>query len=324
MMLSKIQAGRAAGLAGLGVLAFTLAPVPGAVAQEKEEERPSWRFGVDLVGSGTQPMLGVLLRRDENDENRVVVADVLRDSPAERAGIIDGDVILSVNGHDLSEPLEGEDEEDPDLPEERVRALVIEASDGEGVTLEIDRDGERLTFVVVPEIMPRYSLGPSVEALRDLSEWWSDESTRQETLERIRELAEGFRDQYRTLERDTARWSLPGNLRFRGDTRPSRGLEVFWDGTRFGGRGTHGLDLVELNPGLGAYFGTEEGVLIADVEDDASLGLQPGDVVVAVDGRVVDDIDELRRILRSYEDDEEIAFRIFRDGAQTTVTGTIN
>ena len=37
MMLSKIQAGRAAGLAGLGVLAFTLAPVPGAVAQEDVE-----------------------------------------------------------------------------------------------------------------------------------------------------------------------------------------------------------------------------------------------------------------------------------------------
>ena len=141
---------------------------------------------------------------------------------------------------------------------------------------------------------------------------------------RIRELAERFRDTS-TLEWDAAEWTPPSALRFFADTLPTGEWSSFrWFGDRAGLRGTHGLDLVDLNPGLGAYFGTAEGVLVADAEDDTSLGLRPGDVVVAVDGRVVDDIDELRRILGSYRNDEEIAFRIFRDGAETTVTGTIN
>ena len=94
-----------------------------------------------------------------------------------------------------------------------------------------------------------------------------------------------------------------------------------WNGA--GWSGERGLDLVELNPELGSYFGTEEGVLVADVEDDSSLGLRPGDVIVAVGERRVDDIARLHRILDSYEDDEKIRLRVWRDGAETTVTGTI-
>ena len=325
-MSRVIQAGRAAGFAGLAALVFTALPMvaPGTLAQETEEERPPWRFGVELAESAMRPMLGVMVRSDGDNQLGVVVTDVLEDGPAAKAGIIDGDVILSVDGHDLSEPLEGEDEEDPDLPGERLRALVGEVPEGEAVTLEVDRDGERLTFAVVPEAMPFYAWGTGSDALRGLSDWWSDESRREETLERIRELSEGIRNRTGILQLDSARWRFPGTLRFRADTLRSRPVELRWGGNWFGSRGTHGLDLVELNPGLGAYFGTAEGVLVADVEDDSPLGLRPGDVVVAVDGRVLDDIAELHRILGSYENDEEIAFRIFRNGAQTTVTGTIN
>lgn len=324
-MSRNMRAGRAAGLAGLAALAFTALPTaaPPVMAQEREEERPPWSFGVELVESAMRPMLGVMVG-DGDNELGVVVTDVLEDGPAEKAGIIDGDVILSVDGHDLSEPLEGEDEEDPDLPGQRLRALVGEVPEGEAVTLEIDRDGERLTFAVVPEAMPFYSWGTRSGAFRGMGDWWSDESRRQETLDRIRELSEGIRNPTWMLQPDSAGWRFPGTLRFRADTLLSRPPALRWGGNWPGRWDGHGLDLVELNPGLGAYFGTAEGVLVADVEDESPLGLRPGDVVVAVDGRVVDDIAELHRILGSYENDEEIAFRIFRDGAQTTVTGTIS
>ena len=330
MMLRTIRAGRGAGLAGLAALAFTALPAlaPAGVAQETEEERRGWRafFRTDVDDRYGRPMLGVMLERGEDDG--VVVADVLEDSPAQEAGIMQGDLILSVNGHDLSEPLEGEDEREfnaaRSLPEERLRALVSEVPEGEAVTLVVERDGEEIDFAVVPEVLPGYgALGPlseQLEQFRELGEWWSDEEQRQATLERIRELTERFRSQERPYEWEAPGWVPPGSLRIFADTLASGPWEVRWGGSR----GAHGLDLVELNAGLGAYFGTAEGVLVADVVDDSPLGLLPGDVVVAVDGRVVDDIDELHRILDSYRSDEEISLRIFRDGARTTVTGTIN
>ena len=331
MMFRKIQAGRTAGLAGLAALAFTALPAlaPAGAAQETEEERRGWRaiFRTDVDDRYGRPMIGVMLTR--GDDDGVLVADVLEDGPAREVGIIEGDLILSVNGHLLSKPLEDEDERDfnpvRSLPEERLRALVSESPEGEPVTLVVDRDGEEMTFAVVPEVLPLYGVFRPLpdrleEQFRDLGEWWSDAETRQETLERIRELTERFRNQERPYEWEAPEWVPPGTLRLFADTLAAGPWEVRWGGAR----GAYGLDLVELNPGLGAYFGTAEGVLIADVEDDSPLGLLPGDVVVAVDGRVVDDIDELHRILDSYRSDEEISLRIFRDGAQTTVTGTIN
>ncbi len=312
-MSRMTQAGRAAGLAGLAALVFTALPMlaPAGLAQEKEEDRRArgGLFRAEMDNQYVRPILGVLLTSGGDDG--VLVVDVLEDSPAERAGIMDGDVILSVDGHDLSKPLEAEDERglDPNRssPEQRLRALVSEVREGETVTLVVEREGERLTFAVVPEVLPMYAgWRPGSDQfrvqMRGLGEWRSNESVRNEVIGRIRELVP------------------PGTLGLFADTVLSGRWEMPWGG----GRGADGLDLVELNPGLGAYFGTAEGVLVADVADDSSLGLRPGDVVVAVDGRVVDDIDELHRILASYEDDEQIAFRIFRDGAETTVTGTIN
>ena len=326
-MSRKIQAGRAAGLAGLAALVFTALPMvaPAAVAQETEEERRLWRGLIRSAGDEwvVRPMLGVMIAGESG--GGVLVGEVLEGSPAQEAGIIEGDVIVSVDGHDLSEPLEDEEERDLGAdrspPQERLRALVSDVPEGESVTLVVERDGERLTFVVAPEILPVF--GGWIPPTRQLGEWWSDEATRQEIFERIRELSEGWRTRIEPAAPDSVGWVRPGTYRLFADTLPSGGWEMRWGGN-WPGRGGHGLDLVELNPGLGAYFGTSEGVLVADVEDDSPLGLRPGDVVVAVDGRVVDDIAELHRILGSYENDEEIAFRIFRNGAQTTVTGTIN
>lgn len=328
-MSRTIHAGRAAGLAGLAALVLTAVPMlaPAAVAQERERESPAWRalFRVGMNEPEIRPMLGVLL--ESRQDGGVAVMDVLDGSPAMEVGIIAGDVILSINGHELSEPLDGDSEQDldPDLPrpEQRLRALLGEVAEGETVTLVVDRDGEQLTFAVEPEVLPPYvglwPRTPDAWGRRGEARGWLPDEY-EEQLERMLELSEQYRDQYRAYE-----WEPPGRLRLYADTLSSpRGLELRWDGTGLLGRGRHGLDLVELNPGLGAYFGTVEGVLVADVEDDSPLGLQPGDVVVAVDGRVVDDIGELHRILGSYENDEEIGFRIYRDGAQTTVTGTIN
>src|SRR2546428_4449363 len=46
-----------------------------------------------------------------------------------------------------------------------------------------------------------------------------------------------------------------------------------------------GIELVELNPDLGDYFGTREGVLVVSAPEDSTLALKGGDVIVSIGGR---------------------------------------
>lgn len=260
---------------------------------------------VRVLGLDRRPMLGVSLNMGTDlDDVGVRVTGVREDGPADMAGIREGDIIVAAGGQDLTQPLEGEGEmrleSDRSLPGQRLVAVMEEVEEGDEIEIEVTRDGETLVFAVVPEVLEGWGLPGRLSI-------------------RMRDMADRLRDQYRDIEWDTE-WEAPnvhldemGDL-FRGYGELSR---EWLPG------GTHGLELVELNPGLGAYFGTEVGVLVADVADDSTLGLRAGDVVVDVDGRRVDSAAQFRRILRSYEEDEDIALRIWRDGAETTVMGTI-
>ena len=84
---------------------------------------------------------------------------------------------------------------------------------------------------------------------------------------------------------------------------------------------TQGIELVDVNEGLGSYFGTDRGVLVTDVTDSTTLGLQAGDVVLEIDGREVDSPGHFHRIMRSYTDDETVEFTIMRDGNRLQVSG---
>jgi membrane-associated protease RseP (regulator of RpoE activity) len=64
-----------------------------------------------------------------------------------------------------------------------------------------------------------------------------------------------------------------------------------------GQRFVAGLQLAEVDPSLGPYFKVDSGVLVTAItypSPGASAGIVPGDVVVAVAGRPVATIDEVR------------------------------
>ena len=90
-----------------------------------------------------------------------------------------------------------------------------------------------------------------------------------------------------------------------------------------GVRGRLGAVLVELKPGLSEHFGVDEGVLVVDVDDDAPLALQAGDVITAIDGRSVTDPAHAERILGSYDEDEEVTLSVVREGEEIPVRGTL-
>jgi hypothetical protein len=83
------------------------------------------------------------------------------------------------------------------------------------------------------------------------------------------------------------------------------------------------LELAPLNPDLGRYFGTTDGILVISLPPESGLGLKGGDVILAVDSRAPSSPAQLLRILRSYEQGQEIKFEIMRDKRRLVVVGKI-
>lgn len=92
--------------------------------------------------------------------------------------------------------------------------------------------------------------------------------------------------------------------------------------TIVGARAIAGAELTELNPGLGEYFGTDEGVLVVRVPDGtpaARAGLEAGDVVVNVNGNAIDDIPSLRRRISQVRTGDPIRLGILRKKQSRTI-----
>lgn len=82
-------------------------------------------------------------------------------------------------------------------------------------------------------------------------------------------------------------------------------------------------ELVTLTPGLGRYFGAEKGVLVARAPEDAGLGLQDGDVILAIGGREPQSGSHAMRILRSYQPGESVELKILRDRRSQTLAAKV-
>jgi S1-C subfamily serine protease len=248
----------------------------------------AWSFGHARIGIG--------MSADDRDERGVVVSSVAEDSPADRAGLQVGDIIVAIDGHTLLEPLEGARErnfdEDDSLPVQRLMALARDWEEGDQVEVRFERDGAIQTVTVEPEEM-----GFDMEPLRL----------------RIGEFNGRMRELGPRLERELMvvppRPDVGSQIRIRG----REGALAWFD------LGTWGLELREVTPELGRYFGADEGVLVLDASEDSELGLEAGDVILAIDGRDVETPRDVRRVLRSYEPGESLTFQIMRDGVRTTV-----
>ncbi|MDH3430251.1 MAG: PDZ domain-containing protein [Gammaproteobacteria bacterium] len=79
------------------------------------------------------------------------------------------------------------------------------------------------------------------------------------------------------------------------------------------------MELVELNEGLGKYFGAESGVLVVSAPRSNSLQLQDGDVIRKIDGREPTSVRHAMRILSSYQPGEKLELEILREKKQRTL-----
>lgn len=83
------------------------------------------------------------------------------------------------------------------------------------------------------------------------------------------------------------------------------------------------MELVSLNPELGEYFGTNEGLLVIRAPRDSTINLRSGDVILRIDGRTPSSHSQLMRIFRSYSAGESVQIEIMRQKRRMTVTATI-
>ncbi len=306
---------------------------------------------------GQRVMLGISMSMDANEEG-VRVEEVLEDSPAAEAGLQEGDIITGIAGQDLTEPMVvPEDEphfllygEETGTPQWRLRQVLSDLEADEPVDITYLRDGNSVTGTIVPRARDggafAMAFGPEnrvvLERLREMEDlheeggtvfryrapqgaispkvWVGPEGERSVIIERDR--AGEPRIEIRTPDgvRAAPRVETFGLSRIRAGEGPC--------GT---GHGVviseslgciDGVQMIALNPGLGEYFGVEEGVLISDASEENTLGLQSGDVLLSVDGREVRDPGHAARILSSYEQDEEVSLRVRRQDRETTVSGT--
>ncbi len=87
-----------------------------------------------------------------------------------------------------------------------------------------------------------------------------------------------------------------------------------WAGSAWGE-----LELVELNEGLGRYFGTDKGLLVVNAPESDAFELQDGDVIHSIDGREPKDVRHAMRILGSYQAGEALELGIMRDKKKRTL-----
>lgn len=92
--------------------------------------------------------------------------------------------------------------------------------------------------------------------------------------------------------------------------------EVFF---RWKSDGWGDMELVELNEGLGQYFGTDEGLLVVSAPASDALQLEDGDVIQKIDGREPTDVRHALRILSSYQAGESLQLEIMRNKKRKTL-----
>lgn len=83
------------------------------------------------------------------------------------------------------------------------------------------------------------------------------------------------------------------------------------------------VELAPLNPVLGRYFGTSEGLLVVNAPESNGLQVQAGDVIRKIGGRTPSTPAQAFRILRSYEPGERFVLELLRDRKPLEVEVTV-
>ncbi len=210
-----------------------------------------------------------------------LIAGVLPGGAADRAGLHAGDVVVRFNGTRLAAPATNADDADSDQSRPAMRLIKIASRLDPGDTVMLD---------VRRDGRPQTFMFQAEESDMDM------------LASRMEPAMSGMAEAFPPMLGDMMD-KLPGRF-----------------SVSFGGA-LSDIELVKVNPDLGQYFGTTDGLLVTNVGSDSALGLKAGDVILAIGGRHPTSPAHAMRILSTYDPGETIAFEVMRQRHRTTING---
>ena len=230
----------------------------------------------------------------------VAVDRVSENSPAAAAGIQAGDVILRLDGEEVTGV-------------RKLTRLVSEVDPDHQVKITISRNGreQEITATVAKRPASEFQNGnftwngtiPDMKGLEQLTEM-----PQFKTMPDLPNLPD-----LKNLPNNGAPqvWSFPGG----------QGQSYVW---RAGENRVIGVSVEGLSKQLGQHFGVDGGVIVSEVRDGspaAKAGLRAGDIITEIDGKQIkDQVDIIRTINEKKDGDVTVTF--VRDGRRQNVNVT--
>jgi S1-C subfamily serine protease len=233
-----------------------------------------------------RPRIGVVVdvKPDSaQDKLGARIREVTPGGPADKAGLKAGDIVTRFNGTALGGVKSEDDDESG--PGNKLIDLAHALDTGDTVKVEYRRGAETRKATLVATEMSGTELGHAY-------------------------MFQGP-DMHGFSYRMPAMGQMPRIMEWKGTDGPG-GFRM-----RIGGEG---LDLIDLNPDLGEYFGSKDGVLVVSAPADTTIPLKAGDVILALDGRKPRSSGHAQRILDSYEPGETIKADIMRKQKRVALT----
>ena len=226
----------------------------------------------------------------------VGITEVVKDSPAEKAGLRKDDVILKLEGDSVTSV-------------RKLTRLVSEVAPDQNIRLAISRSGgEQEVAVTMGKRTNSFGAMHKLEGLEGLKGLKGFEGYK--NLDALKGL-EGFK-----------MVNPPGNVwKWEGQGPGGEGMVWAFNNSR-----RIGISTMQLTRQLADYFGVGEGtgVLVTAVTEDgaaAKAGIKAGDVITSVDGEKVDDAGDLSRSINQKKDGD-VTLTVIRkkDTKRITVT----
>lgn len=272
-----------------------------AMARELAQSQLMSLFGGFDSLATARPIIGVTVdtRARDTDRYGAYIVAVTPSGPADKAGLRSGDIISRVAGRSVTSGATRRSvSSDESRPYVRLIEVMATLDAGKEISLEYRRGDASLSTKVTP---------------RDDDQVFAISTARP------------FNDATDFLRRSMSGDSMTSSTYFSdGSSLPA--VIMPRQRSSFGYSFSNVLgstELAPMNEKLGRYFGTESGVLIIDTDSGNALGLQPGDVVQSIDGRSIENPNELGRVLRSYESGDRISIGLVRNKKKQTVSARL-
>ncbi len=295
------------GMPGMGGMheGMTPPPMPPGCPMAGPDERRGERV---MMGDGPmagRPGLGVVLAANTAAKG-VRVAAVTPDSPAMKAGLHSGDVLLSIDGKQI--PGSGVEAVDS------ARALLGDLKQGQLVQLGYARAGKTGIASVKADNIARMMV------------FNRGEDSAMPGMHGPGEMHEHMREGMHSGMGDNM-MMLPPNVELEieragpmRDCAPGNDdcqLPALYEAFRW-----QGLNLASVDVSLGRYFGTSKGVLVLSSSDELK-SLQSGDVIQRVAGTEVGSPREVMRALHDKDAGSQLKLDVLRDRKVVTVAITV-